>query len=114
VSELVDDLVEQLREVLAERPTTEAELRSLSERAHALERRLAADVDADEERLGELSADPASSLAETAAVLRRVDGLRIALDRARALLENLDERSRRLRTEWLLNQAGSQRADDAR
>jgi hypothetical protein len=107
VSELTDDLVGRLRQMLAEQPATEAELRSLSDRAATLERRLARGVDAIESRLGELSATPDSSLAETAALLRRVDTVRVSLERVRALLDNLDERSRVLRTRWLRRQAGS-------
>jgi len=106
VSELANDLVERLRELLAERPSTESELRSLSDRAHELERMLTEDVDASEERLVQLSHDPESSLAEAATLLRRVETLKPELARAQALLENLDERGRRLRTKWLLDQAG--------
>ena len=109
MSELEHDLVERLRQVLAERPTTEAELRSLAERALGLERTLAADLEASERRLDALSAGPGGSVAEAASLLRRVDSLRIELDRVCAVIENLDERARALRTAWLLGQAGSQR-----
>lgn len=105
MSDLADELVERVRQLLGENPSTESELRSLTGRAHELERTLAEDVDATETRLGELSRDPESSLAETAALLRRVETLKPELERAQALLENLDERARQLRTRWLLAQA---------
>lgn len=110
MSELADVLVERLRQILAERPTTEAELRSLSERAAELERELVDELEASEARLDLLAERDDSPIAETAALLRRVDAARADLDRVRAVLENLDERARRLRSEWLLNQASSQRA----
>ena len=108
--ELPDELVERLRQILGEQPRTEAELRSLSTRAHELTGSLASDLAASEARLGKLSAEPRSSIAEAASLLRRVDELRAELDRVRSLLENLDERARTLRTAWLLNQAGTRRS----
>jgi len=114
VSELEHDLVEHLRQVLAERPTTEAELRSLSVRAHELEQTLAGERETAEARLSELSRQPDSSIAETAGLLRRAETARVGLDRIRAVLDNLDERSRRLRTGWLLGQAGSAPGDAQR
>ena len=114
MSELEHDLSKRLRQVLAERPTTEAELRSLAERALRLERTLAADLEAHERRLDALSAEPGSSVAEAAAALRRVDAVRVELDRIRSLLDNLEDRARQLRTAWLLGQAGSQRPSGGR
>jgi len=110
VSDLAKDLTERLRQLLAERPSTESELRALTERALELERSLAQDLAAAEARLGVLSHDPGSSLADAAALLRRVDTLKPELDRVQALLENLDERGRQLRTKWLLQQAADPRA----
>lgn len=107
MSELADDLVGRLRQILADQPATEAGLRLLSERAQDLERALAGDLEASEARLDRLSARPDSSIAEAAALLRRVDETRVALDRVHALLENLEERARLLRTRWLSNQGGS-------
>ena len=103
--EPADELVLRLRQIVAATPSTEAELRSLAERAHELERALDDDLGASEARLGELSADPDSSIAEAAVLLRRVDALRPELDRVRAVLDNFEERARALRTKWLLNQA---------
>ena len=110
MSELADDLVGRLRQILADQPATEAGLRLLSERAQDLERALAGDLEASEARLDRLSARPDSSIAEAAALLRRVDETRVALDRVHALLENLEERARLLRTRWLSNQGGSRPA----
>ena len=112
--ELTADLVERLRQILAERPETESELRSLLERAHRLEHALADDVEASEARLGELSDDPACSVTEAASLLRRVEALRPALFELRGQLGALERRSRRLRTEWLLHQTGSAPGDAAR
>lgn len=106
MSELADDLVERLRQVLADQPATEAGLRLLSDRAQDLERALAGDLEASEARLDRLSARPDSSIAEAAALLRRVEETRVALDRVHALLENLEERARLLRTRWLSSQGG--------
>ncbi len=102
MSEPADDLVEQLRQIAAERPTTESELRSLTERARALADALAEEMAASEARLTELAEEPDSSLVEAAAELRRVERLKPAVEELRALLEVLEERARRLRTEWLL------------
>ncbi len=102
MAELADDLVERLRQILAERPTTESELRSLDERVHGLAAELDETLSAAEAHLDSLSADPESSLAETAAELRRVEELKAGSERVSALLENLDERARELRTRWLL------------
>lgn len=100
-----DDLVERLREILAERPTTEGELRVLGERASELAQTLEEQLAASEARLTRLSSDPESSLAEAAAELRRVEAMRPALVEMHALLDGLEERARRLRTQWLLRQA---------
>ena len=98
-------LLARLREVLDERPVTEAELRALAEEADGWERSLRAQVDASERRLEALVADPESSLADLARELRRVVMLHPALTDARALLDRLETRARELRTAWLLGQA---------
>ena len=98
-------LLARLREVLDERPVTEAELRALAEDADGWERSLRAQVEASERRLELLVADPESSLADLARELRRVVLLHPALTDARELLERLETRARELRTAWLLHQA---------
>ncbi len=105
MSEPTDDLIERLRQIAAERPTTESELRSVTERARELAETIDDAVATSEARLTELAAAPDSSLVEAAGELRRVERLRPTLGELRELLEVLDERARRLRTEWLLHQA---------
>lgn len=105
MAELSDELLTRLRQIVSGGTVTEAELRAVSDRAAGLARLLAAQVEGSEQRLGELSRDPESSLAETAAELRRVETLRPALLEVRGLLVALDQRARELRTEWLLHQA---------
>ena len=98
-------LLERLREVLANQPVTETELRGLIEQADGLVRTLGAHMAGSERRLTELTADPDSSLAEIAMELHRVDGLRPRLEEARILLRDLEARARELRTSWLIRQA---------
>ena len=98
-------LLDRLREVLANQPVTETELRTLIEQADGLVRTLGAHMTGSERRLSELTDDPDSSLAEIAAELHRVDALRPRLEEARALLAELEKRARELRTSWLLRQA---------
>ena len=98
-------LLERLREVLADQPVTETELRTLIEQADGLVRTLGAHMAGSERRLSALTDDPDSSLTEIAAELHRVDGLRPRLDEARALLAELETRARELRTSWLIRQA---------
>jgi hypothetical protein len=100
-------LLERLRDVLANRPVTETELRGLVEQADGLVRTLGAHMAGSERRLTDLSADPESSLTEIAAELHRVEGLRPRLEEARSLLADLETRARELRTSWLLRQAES-------
>jgi hypothetical protein len=97
-------LLERLREVLADQPVTETELRVLIEQADGLVRTLGAHIAGSERRLDELTDDPESSLREIATELSRVDGLRPRLEQARTLLSDLETRARELRTSWLLNQ----------
>jgi len=98
-------LLERLREVLANQPVTETELRGLIEQADGLVRTLGAHMAGSERRLSELTADPDSSLAEIATELHRVEGLRPRLEEARTLLRDLETRARELRTSWLIRQA---------
>jgi hypothetical protein len=98
-------LLERLREVLADQPVTETELRGLIEQADGLVRTLGAHMAGSERRLNELTADPDSSLTEIATELHRVEGLRPRLEEARTLLSDLETRARELRTSWLIRQA---------
>jgi chromosome segregation ATPase len=109
MSELDFALISRLQEVLDRRPATEAELRSLKEQADGWERALSGQVESSERRLRRLNANPASSLAQIASELRRVERLRPQLTEVRSLLADLEQRSRQLRTEWLLSQATSAR-----
>ena len=100
-------LTARLREVLAHRPATESELRTLAEEADGWKRALQAQIHASERRVEELSADPAGSLAPIASELQRIESLRPELVEVTSLHEELEQRARELRTEWLLRQAGS-------
>ena len=100
-------LTARLREVLADRPATESELRSLAEEADAWARTLRAQIGSSERRVRELSADPATSLAPIASELRRIESLRPELVELSSLIEELERRARAVRTEWLLRQAES-------
>ena len=82
-------LTTRLREVLAERPATESELRTLAEEADAWRRALAAQISASERRVEELSADPAASLAPIASELQRIEALRPELVEVTSLHEEL-------------------------
>lgn len=97
-------LVERLRQVLADEPVTETELRELIEQADGLVRALDAHVSGSEQRVAELAQVPDASLAEIAAELHRAGTLRPRLDEARGLLADLEARARELRTSWLLRQ----------
>src|SRR5919201_3286178 len=100
-------LTARLREVLADRPATESELRTLAEDADAWRRALEAQISASERRVEELSADPAASLAPIASELQRIEALRPELVEVTSLHEELERRARSMRTEWLLRQADS-------
>jgi hypothetical protein len=100
-------LTVRLREVLADRPATESELRTLAEDADAWRRALQAQIRASERRVEELSADPAASLAPIASELQRIESLRPELIEVTSLHEELEQRARAMRTEWLLRQADS-------
>ena len=100
-------LIQRLREVLDRRPATESELRALTEQADAWARTVNGQIQASERRIRRLTANPASSLAQIASELRRVDRLRPQLNEVRTLLADLEKRAREVRTEWLLSQATS-------
>ena len=100
-------LTVRLREVLADRPATESELRTLAEEADAWRRALQAQIRASERRVEELSSDPAASLAPIASELQRIESLRPELIEVTSLHEELEQRARAMRTEWLLRQADS-------
>jgi predicted RNase H-like nuclease (RuvC/YqgF family) len=100
-------LTARLREVLANQPATESELRTLAEEADAWKRALHAQIHASERRVQELSADPAGSLAPIAAELRRIESLRPELVEVTSLMDELENRARAMRTQWLLRQADS-------
>jgi chromosome segregation ATPase len=105
-------LLKRLREVLADRPATEAELRALTEQAEAWARTVSGQLESSERRLQRLNQNPASSLATIASELRRVETLRPQLNEVRNLLAELEHRARQVRTEWLLAQATSRRSAD--
>src|SRR5215204_5775575 len=100
-------LIKRLREVRDERPATETELRTLTEQAEAWARTVSAQLDASERRLRRLNANPGSSLAQIASELKRVEKLRPQLNEVRTLIGELEQRTRQVRTEWLLSQATS-------
>lgn len=99
-------LIRRLREVLETR-ATEAELRTLKEQAEAWARTVNGQIEASERRISRLTANPDSSLAQIAGELRRIENLRPQLDEVRSLLTDLENRTRELRTEWLLSQASA-------
>src|SRR5438034_11611942 len=107
-------LIRRLREVLDRRPATETELRTLKEQAEGWQRAVSGQLQASERRLLRLNANPASSLAQIAGELRRVEKLRPQLDEVRGLLAGLEQRARQVRTEWLLSQATSAKAPSRR
>ena len=95
-------LQERLRVALAsQRPVTEAELRKLTEEAHACSLMLRAELERGEARLAELDADPASSLVDIGATFRDVGALRRDLAELESLLAQLQERARAARAAWL-------------
>ena len=100
-------LTARLREVLADGPATESDLRMLAEEADAWKRALQAQIHSSELRVEELSADPAGSLAPIASELQRIESLRPELIEVTSLHEELEQRARAMRTEWLLRQADS-------
>jgi chromosome segregation ATPase len=107
-------LIKRLREVLGSRRATETELRTLTEQAEAWARTVNGQIQASERRIRRLTANPASSLAQIAGELRRVESLRPQLNEVRTLLTDLENRARQMRTEWLLSQATSAKATSRR
>lgn len=103
-------LMKRLREVLDDRPSTETELRTLREQAEAWARTISAQLESSERRIRRFNQNPASSLAQIASELRRVEQLRPQLNEVRRLLADLEQRARQVRTEWLLSQATSRRS----
>jgi hypothetical protein len=95
-------LVQRLRDVVADQPVTETELRELIEQADGLVRALGANVAGTERRLAELAQAPDGPLAEVATELHRAGELRPRLEEARRLLAEVEVRARKLRTSWLL------------
>lgn len=107
-------LIKRLREVLDNRPATETELRSLSEQAEAWALTVGGQIESSERRIRRLNQNPASSLAQIAAELRRVEQLRPQLNEVRTLIADLELRARQVRTEWLLSQATSAKQSNRR
>jgi hypothetical protein len=103
-------LIKRLREVLDDRPATESELRTLNEQADAWARTVSGQIESSERRIRRLNQNPASSLAQIASELRRVETLRPQLDEVRRLQRDLEARARQVRTAWLLSQATSRRS----
>jgi uncharacterized protein HemX len=116
MSELLDfALIRRLREVRERTtPATEGELRVLSEQADAWARTVEAQIHSSERLIARLTSNPASSLAQIAAELRRVETLRPQLREVQALVADLENRARELRTQWLLTQASSAAASARR
>lgn len=102
-------VAKRLREIVAGQPATESELRALADQAGGWARALRAQVQASEQRLVKLNADPASPLADIATEVRRLDALVPELQEARSLIAALEQRTRELRTAWLKYHADSAR-----
>ena len=79
-------LIKRLREVLDDRPATETELRTLTEQAEAWARTVSGQLESSERRIRRLNQNPASSLAQIASELRRVEQLRPQLNEVRSLV----------------------------
>ena len=82
-------------------------MRTLADHAGGWARATDAQLRAAEDRLAELDADPASSLAGIAAELRRVETLSREREEIRRLSDGLERRTRELRTAWLTNHTES-------
>ena len=98
-------LLDRVRDVLADQPVTETELRTLAEQIDGLVRVLGAQLESSEARLTALASQPESSLTGIADELVRIEALRPRLEQARRLLNDLERRARELRTSWLIHQA---------
>jgi chromosome segregation ATPase len=103
MAEMIDSVLKaRVRAVLDGRPATEAELRKLFEEGRACALILDRQIEKGEQKLGELTSDPESSIAELAAAFRRVNELRPSLAELDKLLAELDARAREFRASWLL------------
>lgn len=95
------ELTERLRGILASDRLTESDLRGMRRQAlrwiHALDNH----VGTRERRLARLTADPEGSVSDIAQELRRIETNRARLDEMRALLAELELRTRELRTAWV-------------
>jgi hypothetical protein len=91
----------RVRDVLEGRPVTEAELRKLIEEGRACSLIMEGQLAKGERRLEELAGDPDSSIADVAAVMRRVNVLRLDVAELNELLVELDDWARKHRTAWL-------------
>jgi hypothetical protein len=98
-------LAERLRRVVAGEEASESEMRTLADHADGWARATDAQLQAAEGRLAQLNADPASSLAEIASELRRVEALSHEREEIRRLSGGLEQRTRELRTAWLTRHA---------
>ena len=106
VNEALDAVVkERVRAVLDDQPVTEADLRKLLEEGRACALILHARVEQNEQRLAALAADPASSLAESAAAYRELSEVRPDLGELETMLAALEERAREFRSSWLFLRA---------
>jgi hypothetical protein len=98
----LDSVMKQrLRAVVDGQRVTEAELRRLMEEGGAWMRILRGQLRRSEQTLTELSADPASSLADVAQAFRRLNELEPDLEELQALLAKLEDRAREFRAAWL-------------
>ncbi len=99
-------LIARLREVRANGPATEAELRLLRDQAGGWALALRGQIEACERRLDAAVADPTTSLTEVATELRRLELLHPELAELESLLADLDTRARELRAGWLRHRTG--------
>jgi hypothetical protein len=91
----------RLREVLEQRPVTEAELRSLLDEGRVCAQLVRGRLERGEERLSELVADPGTPLADLADALRTVNDLRPRLSELESMLAEVRERAPELRRSML-------------
>jgi hypothetical protein len=98
-------LAERLRQVVDGYQASEGEMRTLADHAGGWARATDAQLQAAEVRLAQLNADPASSLAQIAFELRRVEALSHEREEIRRLSDGLEQRARELRTAWLTQHA---------
>jgi hypothetical protein len=103
----------RVRSVLDREPVTEAALRRLLEEGRACVLILRARAANAERRLADLAADPAGSLADTAAAFREVVEVRSDVHELEMLLDALEQRAREARSLWL-SSSGSAQPTNAR